>query len=321
MTEVVKTTSTFASAGRYRQDGEPASIAVKTWRVSGAAPKAVLQLNHGMEEYIDRYDAFAEAAAGEGYLVVGMDFIGHGDSTTSAEQLGYTGVPLADGHSVLLADMHTLRQQTMAAWPDLPYVMFAHSMGSFALRAYLAHHGDGLAGAVISGTGTMSGAMVVAAKALLGVTRLFHDPTYRSPLFAAISIGPYNKPFTNRTGFEWLSRDETEVDKYVADPRCGGIFTLAADRQLISVIGAANASAAATPKSLPLLLVSGAADPVGGMGKGVAKVADGYRQAGVVDVTLKLYDQARHELLNELNRDGVTTDILNWVDAHIAASA
>ncbi|MCL2783369.1 MAG: lysophospholipase, partial [Propionibacteriaceae bacterium] len=302
MSDVMKSESAFASVGRYEIGGDAASICVKTWAPTDASsdrpPVAVLQLNHGMVEYIDRYDAFARAVAAQGWLVVGMDFLGHGDSVVNAGQLGHTGVALPNGRNALIEDMHALRQRTQTQWPDVPYIMFGHSMGSFVLRAYLAEHGDGLAGAVISGTGTMSGGMVHLAKALLWGIGLFHKPDYRSKFFEAMSIGPYNKPFEKggRTEFDWLSRDNEQVDKYVADPRCGGVFTLAADRLLIDSIALANAPTAYehTPKQLPLLLISGGSDPVGGMKSGVTKVADAYRHAGVQDVTLKLYDDARH---------------------------
>jgi len=327
-TKISKTTSVFPSAGRYDAGGPAASIAVKTWTPDGVTPdnppRSILQINHGMCEYVDRYDAFARAAAGRGLLVVGMDFIGHGDSVTDASQLGFTGPALPGGGNVFVDDMHTLRQRTQAAWPGVPYVMLGHSMGSFVLRAYLAQHGDGLAGAVISGTALMAAPMVGVAKALLGVLGVFHKPEYRSPFFEGMSVGPYNKPFTPkggvaRTPFEWLSRDTAQVDKYAADPRCGFVFSLAADRLMIDVLARANAASAyqSTPKSLPLLLVSGTADPVGGMSKGVTTVAEAYRRAGVGDVTLKLYEDGRHEMLNELNRDEATEDILNWVDGQI----
>ena len=317
MADVTKTNSTFDSAARYAADLPPAAIAVKTW-VGTDPPKAILQLNHGMAEYIDRYDAFARAVAARGWLVVGMDFIGHGDSATDDDQLGFTGVALPDGRNVLLEDMHALRQRTQAEHPGLPYFMFAHSMGSFVLRAYLALHGSGLAGVVLSGTGTMASPMIAAAKAILACLGVAHKPDYRSPFFHAMSIGPYNKPFEKagaRTDCDWLSRDEDQVDLYVADPRCGGLFTLAANRLLIDAAARAGEAStfAGTPTSLPLLMISGDRDPVGGMGKGVTQVAETYRRAGDA-VTLRLFADARHELLNELNREEVIAEVIAWLD-------
>jgi len=310
-----KTTSTFESAGRYSAE-QPANIAVKTW--APAEPRAILQLNHGMVEYIDRYDAFATTLAERGWLVVGMDFIGHGDSAPEPDQLGFTGLPLDGPRNVFIEDMHSLRRRVAAEYPDLPYFMFGHSMGSFVLRAYLAQHGAGLAGAVISGTGVMASAMIVGAKVVLGVLGVFHGPEYRSPFFNAMSLGPYNKPFAKggRTEFDWLSRDPGLVDAYIADARCGGLFTLAANRCLIDAAARANAVStyADTPKDLPLLLISGAADPVGGMRAGVKAVAENYRKAGA-NATLRLYDDARHELLNELNKEEVTEDLIAWLEA------
>jgi len=271
-----------------------------------------------MVEHISRYDRFARAAAAEGLLVVGMDFIGHGDSAEDPDDLGHTGVRLSGGRNPLVEDVHTLRQHTQEQWPGVPYVIFGHSMGSFVVRSYLARHGRGLDGAIICGTGTLDPVMGGVAGILLALIGVGRAPRHRSSLFAAASLGAYNKPFEKhgaRTGFDWLSRDPEQVDAYVDDPRCGGIFTLAADRVLMDVIGQANSPATYrdTPHSLPLLLLSGGADPVGAMGTGAAAVAERYRRAGATDVTLRLYPQARHELLNELNRDEVTQDIFGWL--------
>lgn len=327
--DVVKTESSFESAGRYTLREPAARIAVKTWSPVGVgadcAPRGILQINHGMQEYVDRYDSFARAAAAQGWLVVGMDFIGHGDSAAGISELGFTGVRVPGGRNPFIEDMHSLRSLTQAQWPGVPYVMFGHSMGSFVLRAYLGLHGAGLAAAVISGTGTMPAGMVVAAKILLGLMQVNHLPDYRSRLFSNLSIGAYNKPFSKnggpRTEVDWLSRDTEQVDRYVADPRCGGVFTLAADRELMDSIGRANAvrSFAHTPHDLPILLLSGEQDPVGANGKGVRAVAQAYSRAGVRDLSLKLYAGARHEMLNELNRAEVVADILAWLDQRVAA--
>ncbi|MDR1775393.1 MAG: lysophospholipase [Actinomycetes bacterium] len=326
---VNKTLSGFPSAARYEGDIDYATISVKTWQPAstfsdGTPPRAILQLNHGMVEYIDRYEAFARAATNSGFLVVGMDFIGHGDSAPDALQLGHTGRLLADGGNVLLRDMDTLRHRTQQTWPDVPYFMFGHSMGSFVLRAYLAQHGAGLGGAIICGTGTVPAGQVGAAKVVLGLLGLFHKPDYHSPFFKKLTLGSYNGAFEKaaggaRTEFDWLSRDDAQVDAYIADPRCGGTFSLAANRVLIDVFQRANAPSAysTTPTDLPLLIISGARDPVGGNGAGVRAVADAYRAAGVTDVTCELYPEARHEILNETNRLDVMADILNWMNARI----
>jgi alpha-beta hydrolase superfamily lysophospholipase len=316
---MTKTTQSLPSAARYEAgDAQPAALAVKLWAPDGE-PKAVLQLHHGMVEYIDRYDAFATSAADRGYLVAGLDFIGHGDSATPA-QLGHTGVPPADGSNVFVADAAAFRDHLDALYPGLPHFIFGHSMGSFVVRAYLAQRGAGLAGAVIMGTGTVPAATVKSAAGLLGLFGRFYPPDHHSPFFAKLVLGANNKPFAKggRTPFDWLSRDPAEVDKYIADPRCGGTFTLAANRQLLQAFSLASDPAAydATPKDLPLLVVSGQADPVGGMGAGVRQVVQAYRAAGVKDVTCLLYPEARHEILNETNKAAVAGDLLDWLDAH-----
>jgi alpha-beta hydrolase superfamily lysophospholipase len=322
MSAIRKTTSTFPSAGSYTAGGAPADIAVKTW-APARTPRAILQLNHGMAEYIDRYEGFAGAAAARGYLVVGMDFIGHGDTAPSAAEISHMGALLPGGRNVLIEDMHTLRTTTQAAHTGLPYVMFGHSMGSFVLRAYLGQHGAGLAGAVICGTGHLPPATLGFAHGLLRAMGLFHKADYRSEFFARLTLGAHNKPFEKpgpaRTQFDWLTRDEAQVDAYAADPRCHVTFTLSANRYLIDAYrrAASAATFAATPAGLPLLLVSGAADPVGLMGRSPLRVRELYEASGHTDVTLNLYDGARHELLNETNRDDVGRDILDWMAARV----
>jgi alpha-beta hydrolase superfamily lysophospholipase len=320
VTAIGKTISSFPSAGAYTAGGAPAEISVKTWAPPGE-PRAVLQLNHGMAEYIDRYERFALAAAGRGYLVVGMDFIGHGDTAPEAGEISHMGISLPGGRNVLVEDMHTLRTTTAAAHPGLPYFLFGHSMGSFALRAYLGQHGDGLAGAIVCGTGHLPPATLRFAQGFLRFLGLVHKPDYRSEFFAQLTLGAHNKPFEKpgpaRTKFDWLTRDEAEVDAYVADPRCHVTFSLSANRYLIDAYRRASdpATFAATPAGLPLLLISGSADPVGLMGRSPLKVKELYEASGHSDVTLNLYDGARHELLNEVNRDDVTRDVLEWLEA------
>ena len=322
MVDVVKTVSGFPSAGRYTADGDPAVISVKTWS-GDEPPKGILQLNHGMQEYIDRYDEFARIAVTHRWRVVGMDFIGHGDSVETDDQLAFTGVKLAGGRNPFLEDVHTLRVQTQRDWPGLPYFMLGHSMGSFVLRAYLREHGQGLQGAIISGTSAMGKPLIWFGKSLLGTLDLFYPPTHRSTLFESMSVGAYEtafrRPGEKATGFEWLSRDPVEVGKYIEDYRCGMVFTMAANHLLMDVVSKANAGStyASTHKDLPILIVSGKSDPVGAMAVGVRKVADSYRRAGITDLTVNLYPEARHELFHETNRIEVYTDILTWMDERI----
>ncbi|MDR1806830.1 MAG: alpha/beta hydrolase [Propionibacteriaceae bacterium] len=319
--DVTTSESFFPSAGRFRRD-VPAQIAVTTWAPPGP-PKAVLQLNHGMAEHIDRYDALARLAAGRGYLVVGMDFIGHGDSVEDPAQLGHAGLPMPSGRNVFLEDMGELRRRTQAQYPDLPYFMFGHSMGSFVLRAYLEDHGENLAGAIICGSGAISRALLAGGQCLLWAVSLVRPPDYRSKLFFQMSLGQYNKPFAQnaRTEFDWLSRDPAEVDLYLNDPRCAFLFSLTANAALLDASWRAGSPAAFTgpPLQLPLLIVSGACDPVGGMGAGVTGVARQYERAGK-DVTLKLYDDVRHEIINDYNRDAVMADLLDWLDGRVTAA-
>jgi len=316
--------STFPSVGRYRADEDPALIVVKTWSAGeygpDRRPRGILQINHGMTEHIDRYDHFAKTIAARGWLVVGMDFIGHGDSAPEPDQLGHAGVALPRGRNIFVEDMGELRRLTQQQWPDVPYVMFGHSMGSFVLRAYLAERAAGLAGAILCGTGTQPQALLQGVRGVLGRLERARLVDHRSALFDRLTVGANNKPFEvrgqARTPFEWLNRDAAQVDLYMADPRCGFSFTLSADFALMDAFAKAESKAAyrGLPPGLPILLVSGSDDPVGGQGRGPRQVAAAYRAAGVGRVHLKLYPGARHEILHELNRDEVEGDIADWLD-------
>jgi len=322
--EIQLTHSEFPSAGSYQKGGEPARIHVLSWAdaaiTTAHPPRGVIQLNHGMCEYVARYDPLARALAACGWLVVGMDFIGHGDSAPEPGQLGYTGWPLPDGLNVFVEDLATLRRRIQQRWPDLPLVLFGHSMGSFVLRAYLADHGAGLAGAIICGTGTLPRPLLRGGLGALTALERSHGPEHRSAWFDRLTVGAYNKPFARRgarTDFDWLSRDPAAVDAYVSDPRCGFLFTLAANRQLLDAFSRAEAPEAyqTTPRDLPLLVISGADDPVGGQGQGVRRVAARYRATGLSQLRLKLYPGARHEILHEINRAEVIRDLVAWVNA------
>jgi alpha-beta hydrolase superfamily lysophospholipase len=228
-----------------------------------------------------------------------------------------------DGWDTVVADLAAVREQALAEHPETPVVLFGHSMGSTLARTYVTRHRDDVAALVLSGTAGDPG---VLGKVGLGIARLealIRGRRHVSPLMNALVMGRFNAAFRPaRTPFDWLSRDPAEVDKYVADPRCGAVFTSGFYCDMLGGLVALKPDEVVrrTPHNLPVLLISGENDPVGGKnGEGVKAVAAQLQRVGVQDVTLKIYPGARHEPLNETNRDEVTADVINWLERHIPA--
>lgn len=300
-------------------DAKTAVHAVK-WMPDSGEYKAILQVSHGMVEYIERYETFAEFMTSKGYMVVGHDHIGHGQSVADKEDWGFfcENAP----SDVLVEDMHKLRTLIQEENPDKPYFMLAHSMGSFMLRKYLAFHPDKLRGAIIVGTGYIPDKVTKLAIKITTLISKFRGIRHRSRLVQQLSYGSDYRGF-DLTGEKpedsWLTRDTEIVKAYYNEPRCTFLFTV---NGYLGLFEAVNFScnpenAAKLPKKLPLFIISGAQDPVGGLGKGVKEVYDMYKDAGIQDVTYKLYDQDRHEILNELDKQTVYEDILAWLNVRI----
>lgn len=294
------------------------------WTNENVTPKGVVQLIHGMVEHIERYDEFANFLADQGYIVVGHDHLGHGRSVVSEEDYGFfdENQPAL----VLLQDIHRLRIGTSRQYPGLPYIMLGHSMGSYLLRRYLSSHGEGLDGAIVMGTGQEIDAVTTAGLAFLKAEAKKHGWHYRSEKAAKMTFGaPYRK--FDLTGEDpersWLSKNVENVKAYYSDPRCGFLFTLNGYWALISTVKFDNQkkNIAAIPKDLPILIVSGEDDPVGNLGKGVKKVYNAFVKAGIRDVSCKLFEGDRHEILNELDRDEVYRYILDWIEMHLGCGA
>ena len=298
------------------QDGKT-EIRATAWLPEGE-PKAVLQLCHGMCEFIDRYDPFASFMAEKGFAVVGNDHLGHGRSAASPELFGY----FADENpnACLIGDMHALCEKTKAEYPGLPYFLLGHSMGSFLVRQYVARYGVGLSGAIIMGTGSQSAVTLIFGKAFCRLTALFGGWKKRSDLLQKIALGGNNKRFEPaRTKNDWLTKDHAVVDAYNANPWDTFVFTVNGFYTLFSSISDCQSakSVAFVPKELPLLFVSGEDDPVGAFGTGVEKAFRLYRDAGSRDVRMKLYPGDRHEILNETDREDVWQDLYDWLSARM----
>lgn len=283
-------------------------------------PRAVLQMTHGMVEYIGRYEELARFLAGQGIAAVGHDHLGHGGTAATKEDYGYFGRP--DGNRLLLDDIFAVTRwaKALPALAGLPWFLLGHSMGSFYARQYLCEHGGELSGAILMGTGWQPRAAVGAGRALCHLLAAFKGWHYRSKLVDGMAFGSYNRSFAPaRTSKDWLNRDGREVDRYLADERCSFRFTLNGYDSLFTGLARLcdRRLLAQAPKDLPLLFLSGADDPVGSRGKGVERAAQSLRDAGVRRIAVKLYPAARHELLLELNRREVFADIQAFIDQHI----
>lgn len=280
--------------------------------------RAVVQIAHGIAEHIGRYRDFMAYLAAHGFAAVGSDHLGHGRTAAAQEDQG-SFVP-EQGWDHVVKDLARLHDRTAARYPGLKYVMFGHSMGSFLVRTYLAEYPEGYDMAILSGTGHQSRAAVRAGNWIAqGIVRTKGYTSDGSRL-SALTMGGYLKRIKHpRTACDWLSRDEAQVDAYLADELCGftGKAGLYADllRGVKYVTDMDNISKMDPDK--PLLLLSGDADPVGSYGKGVKRAYDCFRRVGVKDVSLKLYSAGRHEMLNEINRDQVYRDILAWLDQRV----
>ena len=280
--------------------------------------RGVLQIAHGMVEFIDRYDRFASFMASQGFYVVGNDHLGHGKSVTDESQYGYFAKH--DGNFCVIGDMQQLREDTQKKYPGVPYFLLGHSMGSFLAREFIEKFGSGLSGAIIMGTGYQSLATLDTAIALTAVLQQARGGHFRSEMINNMALGAYNKAFEpGRTKNDWLCKDEAIVDAYVSNPLNQFVFTVNGYYNLFRGLRYAERqqNLDKIPKDLPILVVSGAEDPVGEFGKGPRIVAEIYKKTGIKDVTLKLYPGDRHEILNELDKETVDRDLLNWIEARM----
>ena len=300
-------------------DGKTAVHAVK-WLPDAQEVKAILQISHGMVEFIERYEPFAAFLTAKGYMVVGHDHIGHGQSVASQEDWGYFCEK--NPSDTVVEDMHKLRMIIQEEYAEIPYFMLGHSMGSFMLRKYLAIHNDDLRGAIIMGTGFIPEKMTRLALMLTNVIARLRGSKYRSKLIQSLAFGADYKGF-DMTGEKleksWLTKDIKIVQAYYNEPRCTFMFTVNGYKGLFEAVNFScnSENAALLPKKLPLFIVSGGQDPVGGLGKGVKEVYDMYEKAGIHDLTYKLYENDRHEILNETDKQAVFEDLLAWMNVRI----
>ena len=278
-----------------------------------APARAVVQIVHGIAEHIGRYDDFACFLNAHGFAVAADDHMGHGLSVSEGMPYGY----FSGGWMAAVADEKRLHDEMAARYPSLPYVFLGHSMGSFLLRTYLYTYPDALDAAIISGTGWQPQAALRVGLALCKLEQMRLGEQGCSKLLKELMFGAYNKKFKpNRTANDWICSDEAVVDAYTQDELCGFDATVGLTRDMLTGISMNQKpeNLQKMNKRLPVLFVSGMQDPVGAMGEGVLRCIDAFKRAGLRDVSIRLYPEGRHEMLNEVNHTEVYGDILAWLE-------
>lgn len=284
-------------------------------------PEGILQIVHGMSEYVGRYEGLAEFLVDHGYIVAGNDHLGHGESVSGKEDFGYFG---ENGNAHLISDIHALRCRLQLEYPGVPYFMLGHSMGSFLIRQYIAAsdegeditYSHGLAGTIIMGTCWQPGAALAFGKTVCRLQSVFKGWRGKSGLVNAFSFGSYLKRISGAVSkMDWLSSNHNNVEKYIADPRCGFSFTLNGYYNMFTAIQKAQNinRMRMIDSDMALLFLAGTEDPVGGYGEQVRKTFVKYKENTGCICDIKLYDGDRHEILNEDDKDEVYGDILAWM--------
>lgn len=293
------------------------SLYLRRWEPSGA-PRAVVQIAHGMVEFIDRYDRFARVLADEGIVVYGHDHLGHGYSVVDKKDWGFFAEN--NGNRCVLEDMFTVQHLIRERHPDLPYFLLGHSMGSFLVRQYLhTFPEDRFSGVIILGTGMQPQWLLSLGYVISKLTKSIKGARHRSPFLTKLSLGSNNKFFKpNRTACDWLTRDEAIVDLYVADERNQFMFTAQAFADMFYGMKTLynKDNLRRMDPTTPVFIASGADDPVGEMGKAAPALKKQLEALGFSDLTQKLYGGARHELVNEINHEEVDGDILSFILCH-----
>ncbi|MFJ8826866.1 alpha/beta fold hydrolase [Streptomyces sp. NPDC102467] len=315
MTDPAYTTSVLTT-------GDGAAVATYTWLPDGGRPRAFVQIAHGAAEHGLRYDRFARHLTAHGYGVIASDHRGHGATAATTGGYGVTDDAepgTVDAWIAIVEDLKAIGDQARALYPNVPFVLLGHSLGSLLARDYVQRHPDDLVGVILSGTfrslpGADNEGSIAALEADIARSGRAELSSYVPDLFAA-----FNDPYPHRTGFEWLSRDEAEVDTYVADERCGFPFSAGLTLDWVRAVRRINdpENLARIPADLPIHVAAGTEDPCNQRMTLVHELLEDFRYAGVTDLTWRGYEGARHEILNETNRDEVQDDLTAWLDKRV----
>ncbi len=295
------------------KDSEGVNIACYKWENSIEKARGVVQIIHGMTEHARRYDYFAKKLVEEGFIVYAHDHRGHGN-TASEDSRGYIGEK--DGFDLKVKDVKEYFDIIKKENPDLPIIIFGHSMGSFVSQRFIQSYGDEIDGVILSGTNGKPMSLTKVGIAISKIEVMLRGRKAKSKLMDKLSFGNFNSQFKeNRTDFDWLCSVDEEVDKYINDEQCGficstsfyydllrGLWTIHKKENLDSI-----------PKHLPVYILAGDKDPVGNNGKGIISLHNDYKKLGLTEVSYRLYSNGRHEILNEINKDEVIGDIINWI--------
>ncbi|NOX68585.1 MAG: alpha/beta hydrolase [Gammaproteobacteria bacterium] len=287
-------------------------ILVDCWYPEGDV-RALVHVFHGLSEHATRYDRFARQCTAHGYVVVAHNHRGHGENC-APDRLGHYADD--NGWNRVVNDAVQVQQDLVRRFPNLPLILFGHSMGSYIAQSFMLRHAENVSALVLSASTWPNRTQLRLGRLLATIAVWVSGPQKKSATLNKMGFGDFNERFApNRTEFDWLSRDNTEVDKYVADPLCGVPSSNQLWKDLLGgLLEISSARSVARVPDIPILILGGELDPVGGSER-LQALADAYRTNGHSRVTLNVYPNGRHEMLNETNRQDVTRDILNWFES------
>ncbi len=280
----------------------------------------VIQIIHGLSEYVERFEEVALFMTERGFAVTGNDHLGHGKTLQKGQTPGYFCEK--DPATVIISDVHSLKKMTKELYPDVPYIMLGHSMGSFIIRNYICQYGDGIDAAIISGAGMPGKTLIYPSKLIAKIQNKLLGPKHINKFLNYLTFDVNAKSFKpNRTNMDWLSKDEERVDRYINDPLCGFPFTINGFLGLFGFICRLynKDNLKKIPKELPIFIISGKDDPIGGFGEGPQKLCGILKEVGLEKVDLKLCDNIRHEWYNEPEREEVTQLLYDWIIENVKA--